>query len=141
MSSQVMFPSNSVASPTLSGLRILIVDGDEDTRNLFALFLQLQGAEVIAVDSVSEALNTLTHFSANILLSELMIPYEDGYSLISQIRNHQLEHIYQVPVIAVTVAARQEDRQLALAKGFNAHISKPVDLDDLCFLINQLSQY
>ncbi|HBB35541.1 MAG TPA: response regulator [Cyanobacteria bacterium UBA8803] len=115
----------------LAGLRLLVVDDNADSRELLKILFEQEGAEVMAVPSVSEALAILACCKPDILLCDILMPGEDGYSLIRKVRSLELERGRQIPAIAVTAAASSQDRQLALSAGFHRHISKPVNFDDL----------
>jgi PAS domain S-box-containing protein len=111
----------------LAGIRVLVVDDELDTRQLLAFILEEYGAEAMTVDSASAVLAQLESFQPDILLSDIGMPEVDGYTLISRVRSLPAERGGQVPAIALTAYAREEDREKALAAGFQGHISKPVD--------------
>lgn len=113
----------------LESVRILIVDDDPDSRSLLTAILNECGATVIAVASASEALSQLVN-SANqfeVLISDIGMPGEDGYSLLSRVRTLKPEQGGSIPAIAVTAYARDEDRKAAFSAGFQIHVSKPID--------------
>ena len=114
----------------LKGLKILLVDDDADSREAFSLTLKRHGAEVIAVESVKQALAEYDRQELDILISELAMPEYDGYSLINTIRNSEKEKS-SILAIALTACASKEDKQRAYSAGFNLHISKPVQFDKL----------
>ncbi|MGQ4648306.1 response regulator [Lyngbya aestuarii] len=124
----------------VKGLRLLIVDDNSDSRELLTLLFEEEGAEVIAVKSASEAIEVLEHIQPDILLSDILMPGEDGYSLIRKVRKRELERGGEIPAIAVTVAARTEDRARALSAGFHSHISKPLNLECLLATVAMLCQ-
>lgn len=124
---------------SLKGLRLLVVDNNCDSREILTLTFNMEGAEVIAVSSVKEGLEVMAASKPNILLSELILPEEDGYSLVKRIRSLKPEQGSRIPAIAVTVAAGEDDRTHALAAGFNVHVSKPVDLDKLVEIVVMLA--
>ena len=115
---------------SLKGLKILLVDDDADSREAFSLTLKQHGAEVIAVESVKQALAEYDRQELDILISELAMPEDDGYSLIDTIRNSEKEKS-SILAIALTACASKEDKQRAYSAGFNLHISKPVQFDKL----------
>ena len=125
-------------SPLFMGLRLLIVDHNLDAQEILTVMFELEGAEVITVSSASEALETLENYTPDLLISEVILPKEDGYSLISKIRSHKRKRVSQIPAIALTVAALNRERQQALLAGFNRHISKPFDLDELAATVATL---
>ena len=110
----------------LSNLSILVVEDDEDARDLLITVLIQQGAKVEQAGNASEALTHLSKSMPDVLLSDIGLPGEDGYDLIRAIRarGHAPEVL---PAIALTAYARREDQRLALEAGFQAHVAKPVE--------------
>ncbi|MBD2679392.1 PAS domain-containing protein [Nostoc paludosum FACHB-159] len=117
--------------PDLSGMRVLVVDDEPDSRQLIVVILTQYGAEVMAVTSAVEVLNNLESFQPNVLVSDIGMPDVDGYSLIQQIRALPPEKGGQIPAIALTAYAREEDYQQAIANGYQWHITKPVNPEQL----------
>lgn len=115
----------------LDDLRILLVEDETDGRELVTFILQSYGADVNAVSSVSDALKELTQQPPDLLISDISMPNENGYDLIRQVRSLPPAQGGQIPAIALTAYASEEERQQAIASGFQAHISKPIDPDDL----------
>jgi two-component system CheB/CheR fusion protein len=115
----------------LRGLKILLVDDDAGLREAVAALLGGTGAVVRSAESAAEALAALTEFAPDILLSDIAMPGEDGYSLIRRVRALGAEQGGNVPAIALTALAGDNDRQRVLAAGFQGYLSKPVDLDQL----------
>jgi two-component system CheB/CheR fusion protein len=120
-----------IGQPNLEGLRILFVDDDESAREATGIFLKTFGAEVMAVGSAKEALATLPKFKPHILVSDIAMPGEDGYSLIRKIRRLHPDRGGDVPALALTAYATPEDSEHALTSGFQAHIAKPVEANEL----------
>lgn len=127
-------PQESVTSFTLNSsvlplkdLRILVADDEADTRNLLIFTLEQQGAEVIAVASASEAIATLQDLQPDMLISDIGMPEEDGYSLIRKVRTLEAQKLGNIPAIALTAYTREEDSQQAIEAGFQMHIAKPVE--------------
>jgi signal transduction histidine kinase/DNA-binding response OmpR family regulator len=117
-------------APVLDGLRILVVDDEADTRELIAAVLVQCGAEVKSTGSAAEALSTLQVWVADLIISDIGMPEEDGYSLIRKVR--QLGRQYnQIPAVALTAYAGIEDQTRVLSAGFQMHIAKPVEPDEL----------
>jgi signal transduction histidine kinase/ActR/RegA family two-component response regulator len=128
--------ARSLGSPSprvqrLDDLRVLVVDDHDDSRTLTTLLLTQAGASVDAVATAREALQRVEVQRPDVLVSDIGLPDEDGYSLVRQIRLRQKEHGGGVPAIALTGYARADDRDRALAGGFQAHIAKPVDPAEL----------
>lgn len=111
----------------LSGIRVLIVDDEPDARDLFAVSLNLQGAEVVSVATAVEALAIIESFAPDILVSDIGMPYFDGYSLMQSIRSLPPEKGGQIPAIALTAYAGEIDQQISMDVGFQRHITKPID--------------
>jgi CheY-like chemotaxis protein len=125
-------------APQLDGLRVLVVDDEPDARELLALVLTEAGAHVMAVGSAEEALAVARAEPLDVLVSDVGLPREDGYSLIQKIR--ALEGaIAQVPAAALTGFARAEDGHKALACGFQLHVPKPVEPGLLVSLVAKLA--
>jgi PAS domain S-box-containing protein len=120
------------AVSTLKGLRLLVVDDEADMRELLALVLQQEGAVVMTAASSEEGLRILQEQPVDILISDIAMPAEDGYILLSkwrEIERDQQKH--PVPAIALTAYAREEDLQFASEAGFEIHLSKPVEPENL----------
>lgn len=111
----------------LTGMRILVVDDEPDTQEFLVFALQEYGAEATAVGSAEAAMQALASFQPNLLLSDIGMPDEDGYALIRRLRSHNI----QIPAIALTAYARSEDRLLALEAGFQSHLAKPIEPQEL----------
>ncbi|PSR16260.1 hypothetical protein C8255_18780 [filamentous cyanobacterium CCP3] len=133
-------PPPAKPSIDLNGTQILVVDDDSTTREFIAFFLELQGADVISAAGAGEAIAALTRFRPDIMLSDIGMPEMDGYMLMRQVRSLSLEQGGQVPAIALTAYAGEIDHQQALAAGFQKHITKPVEPDQLVEAIAALVQ-
>lgn len=114
-------------SQSLVGLRVLLVDDEADARELVGLILSQAGAVVTPTASSQEALENLQRSCPDLLISDIGMPGEDGYMLIQQVRNLPASQGGRIPAIALTAYARPEDRQRAIAAGFQYHLAKPVD--------------
>jgi CheY-like chemotaxis protein/nitrogen-specific signal transduction histidine kinase len=124
----------------LTGIRVLIVDDEPDTHELFTVLLTQYGAEVLAVACAAEVLTSLESFQPDVLISDIGMPEMDGYALLQQLRSLPPEKGGQIPAIAVTAYARKEDQQRSLAIGFQHHISKPIDPKRLVQVVSGLSR-
>ena len=130
------------ASPSLEGLQILVVDDEADALELLSTILQNNGAEVIAVASVKQALTiieTATNRSPHVLVSDIGMPDEDGYSLIRKLRQLEAQRGGKLPAIALTAYAGSDDRRQALLAGFQMHLTKPVDAAELVAVVASLT--
>jgi CheY-like chemotaxis protein len=125
--------------PSLQGLKVLVVDDEADTRELICEVLKECGSEVITSCSVAEALDALEQHKPDILITDLGMPDEDGYSLISKIRALPAERGGQIPAAALTAYARAEDRMRVLRSGFQFHLPKPVDSAELVTVVASLA--
>ena len=123
----------------LDGLRVSIVDDDQDARTLLRFSLEMSGAEVMTSASVSEAMPVIREWKPDVLLTDINMPGEDGYSLIQRLRALPPEEGSEIPAIALTAMARPEDSETALAAGFQLHLPKPVDIDELTQSISDLA--
>ena len=123
----------------LDGLLILVVDDEEDTRQLLVQSLTFHGATVISADSAKNALEQIEEKNPDLLVSDIGMPDEDGYSLIRRIRALPDSKRQEIPAIALTAFTRAQDRVRALASGFQNHVSKPVEPDELATVIASLT--
>ena len=116
---------------TLAGMRVLVVEDEAETCELVSTLLKQQGAAVAGVNSADQAMSVFDTFKPSLLISDIGMPGEDGYSLMCRIRALAPEAGGHVPAIALTAFTRAEDRLRALSSGFHAHISKPIDAQKL----------
>ncbi|MEO6193658.1 MAG: response regulator [Thermoanaerobaculia bacterium] len=123
----------------LAGVRVVVVEDEADTRELLALSLQQCGAEVAAFGSVPEALASFDLAVPDVLLSDIGVPGEDGYSLIRKVRAREPALGGKVPAAALTAYARAEDRLRALEAGYQTHLAKPVDPSELIATVARLA--
>jgi signal transduction histidine kinase/CheY-like chemotaxis protein len=122
--------THEVPAARLDGTRVLVVDDEADARDLFTSILEAAGARVSAAGSAADAIASLVENRADVMLSDIEMPGEDGYELLRQLRADA--RIDAAPVaVAVTAHARAEDRRRALDAGFAAHLAKPIEPDDL----------
>ncbi len=112
----------------LFGLHVLMVDDDEDTLELLSAALRQRSAKVTAVTSVEAALREIQSHRPDVLISDIAMPGEDGYHLIRKVAALGLKP--RLPAIAITAYAKDEDKQTALAAGFDRYLSKPVELGE-----------
>jgi PAS domain S-box-containing protein len=108
----------------LDGVRVLVVEDEEDSRAIVSLLLEQSGAEVTAVPSVDEARRTLRERRFDVVVSDIEMPGQDGYALIAEMR--RTPALAAIPAIALTAHAAESERARALASGFAAHMAKPV---------------
>ncbi len=122
----------------LDGVRVLLVEDDADAREVIEVLLEVDGAQVTSVGSVREALDVLDTMRADVIVSDVGMPGEDGYTLIRRVRARGAEHGGGIPVVALTGYVNPEDRARLFALGFQAHLRKPVDSDELVAAIAPL---
>ncbi len=126
--------------PTLTGLRVLVVDDEADARALFTSVLEQCDARVRAVASAGTAFTTLERWRPDVLVSDIAMPGESGYVLMRRIRRLSPEQGGTIPALAVTAYAGPEDVKLALSAGFQAHITKPVEPATLALAVGSLAR-
>jgi signal transduction histidine kinase/ActR/RegA family two-component response regulator len=123
--------------PSLGDVRVLLVDDDPDTLQILSVMLEESKANVQTASSVSEALEVIEWYEPDVLVSDLAMPGEDGYSLIAKLRAIE-DGGAQTPAVALTSYVRVEDRTRALSAGFNMFVPKPVEPTDLITAIANL---
>jgi CheY-like chemotaxis protein len=121
--------SRVVTANSLADVRVLVVDDEEDARELLATVLQEAGAIVTSASSVAEALGALATTAIAVVVSDIGMPVEDGYTLLKRLRTEAPVALRQIPALALTAYARAEDRQRATSAGFQEHAAKPIDPD------------
>jgi len=124
---------------SLRGLTVLVVDDDEESRHVVAAHLESCDATVLTAGSAPEALEMLQQSAVHVLLADIAMPGEDGYSLMRKLRSLDAT-IASVPAAALTAFAREEDRQEALEAGFQLHLSKPIDAGSLIAAVATLAR-
>ena len=118
-------------------MRVLLVEDEQDARELLTLTLKLSGADVRGVESVQEAMAGLPAFKPHIVVSDIGLPVESGYDLIKRIRGLPSDS-GKLPAVALTAFATEKDRKRALSAGFQLHLSKPADPQLLVQTIRKL---
>jgi PAS domain S-box-containing protein len=112
---------------SLRDLRVLVVDDEQDARELFHSMLTHYGAEVKVCASVAEALWTLDEWRPDVLVADIGMPREDGYELMKKVRAREPERGGRIPAVAVTAYAGALDERKALATGYQVYVTKPVE--------------
>jgi CheY-like chemotaxis protein len=126
--------------PRLDGLQVLVVDDEADVREWISTVLTESGAQVIAVGSVGEALGALEQLRPDVLVSDIGMPDEDGYTFIRKVRELGSEMDGRIPAVALTGYAREEDYRQAKAAGFQLHIAKPIKAAELVAVVKSLAE-
>ncbi|MCC7415666.1 MAG: GAF domain-containing protein [Acidobacteria bacterium] len=125
--------------PRLDGLRVLVVDDEEDAREIMAHALAEYGARVEVAASVRDAIDVLERAEIDALLADISMPGEDGFSLIRRVRASAQQRVASIPAAAVTALTRAEHRERALAAGFHLHIAKPFAPAQLAAAVGRLA--
>jgi PAS domain S-box-containing protein len=122
----------------LAGLHVLLVDDDQDTLDLLSAALTQRSAEVTAVSSAAAAFESIQSFRPDVLISDIAMPGEDGYRFIERVL--ALKIVPEIPAIAITAYAKQEDKERALAAGYQRYLSKPVELGEFIAAVAELAR-
>jgi CheY-like chemotaxis protein len=131
---QAVLPGNP-----LQGIRILVVEDDPDSAKLITTLMSGCGAEVKAVGSCSAALDALHAQRPDVLLSDIEMPGENGFDLITKVRALSNENGGSIPAIALTAYAGDEHANRAVGAGYQVHVSKPVQLHELVRIVTRLT--
>ena len=121
----------------LDGVRVLVIEDEKDTRDLLAYLLESEGATVIPVDNVTDALEIFTERQPDIVVSDIGMPDYNGYAFIAAVRRQKSE-IRRTPVIALTAFSTPADRDTALISGFDEYLAKPFEPEQLILTIKRL---
>ncbi|MFL6214225.1 MAG: ATP-binding protein [Blastocatellia bacterium] len=128
-------------APNLSGVRVLLVDDDADARDMLKVMLTEAGATVRTTGTALTAFEVVSAWRPDVLISDIAMPEEDGYSLIRKVRALPVEQGGQTPALALTAYARGEDRARALDAGFQIYLAKPVEAADLLAAVASLADH
>jgi CheY-like chemotaxis protein len=120
-------------SLTLKGVDILVVEDDQDTRELLKILLQGEGGTVRAAASVTEALSAYDQSRPDVIIADIGMPEYNGYTLIGRVRGRDRGRL--IPAIALTAYTTSVDRDTVLSAGFQVHMAKPFDADKLISVI------
>lgn len=124
---------------SLENLHILVVDDERDTLDLVTMDLTQHGANVTGVTSAAEALKTLEKSHFDLMISDIAMPEADGYDLIRQVRRLEAGKENKLPAVALTAHARVQDRMRAIMAGYNTHVAKPVEANELVTVVASLT--
>jgi signal transduction histidine kinase len=124
----------------LRNIRVLVVDDDDDSRTLLEMALREHGAQVSTAQSAAEAMAAIERETPDVLLSDIGMPGEDGYSLIRRVHARSGGDGRRIPAIAITAYASAADRAAALEAGYQAHFAKPIDAAEVAALVATLSR-
>jgi CheY-like chemotaxis protein len=123
----------------LAGLRVLVVDDDNDEREMYAFVLERYGAEVVAVESAPRALGAFERMRFDVMVSDLCLPETDGCQLIEELHHRARDTGAELHAVAVTGLTEVRDRARALEAGFDLYLAKPVSLDTLAAAVAELA--
>ena len=129
---------DTVDSSLLTGVDVLVVDDDEDSRLLMQMTLGRYGAAVTTVASVGEALASIDRAVPDVILSDIGMPHEDGLDLLRRLRARAPEYGGTIPAVAITAYASSADRASTAAAGYQAHVAKPFEPGDVARLVRRL---
>jgi PAS domain S-box-containing protein len=132
--------SGAFSDVDLHGLHLLVVDDDADARELIAQLLVECGADVRQAANAADALHEFQRDTPDVLLSDIGMPERDGYELIRDIRSFDAAHGGNVPAVALTAFTRSEDRAQAILAGYQAHITKPIQPNELVTTVAELAE-
>ena len=124
--------------PRIQGVRVLVVEDEPDAREFLAELLAGRGARVDVAGSVAEAFESLRRSVPDVIVSDIGMPEVDGYQLARGLRSLPLERGGHTPLVALTAYTSPQDRRRAFDAGFNHHLPKPVDMDELVRVLEQL---
>jgi CheY-like chemotaxis protein len=119
----------------------LVVDDEIDALELIKMFLETSGAQVSTAQSVAEALENIEQSRPDVIVSDIGMPGTNGYEFIENVRRLAPEKGGKIPAIALTAYARKEDRLEALRYGFQTHIAKPVEMNELIETVASLTAH
>lgn len=122
----------------LEGVRVLVVDDEPDARDVVKAALMQQGAEVYTCASAAEGLKQVFIWKPTVILCDIGMPQEDGYDFIRKLRQWEIGAGGQIPAVAVTAFAREEDRLKAIASGYQTHFAKPIEPTQLAAVVASL---
>jgi len=118
-------------SQSLKGVRVLVVDDEIDTRDLLKTVLSKQGARVTTAASAAAALSLLSRVKPHVLISDVGMPGTDGYALMRRVRALPVDRGGNIPAVALTAYAREQDRKRAIDAGYQIHLTKPIEITQL----------
>jgi CheY-like chemotaxis protein len=119
---------------------VLVVDDDLATREAIADMLKEMGAQVRVADSAAQAMSVVGAFRPRVLLCDIAMPGEDGYTFIRKLRALGADGGGNTPALALTALGTDDDRRRSLAAGFQMHLTKPVDIERLSRAVVELSE-
>ena len=138
LSSRQVLDQSQPGVASLQNARVLVVDDEDDTRNLLTAVFEHHNAEVKTAASVAEALAVLATWKPAVVVCDIAMPGQDGYTFIREVRQLSPEQGGQIPALALTGYGKEEDRRRALEAGYQAHLIKPANPAELVSLVTRL---
>jgi CheY-like chemotaxis protein len=133
-------PSPVVAPSSIKGVRVLLVDDDADTREMVGEILRRHQATVDIAASARQAMQLVASAKPDVMVSDIAMPGQDGYSLVQELRRLPADQGGRMPAIALTAYAGEDDRRRSMEAGFQAHLLKPVNAGELISAVNRLGR-
>lgn len=130
---------DEITAGALAGLTVLLVEDDAVSREALELILQYYGAHVVSVPSVREALDCFDHSTPTIVVSDIGLPFQDGFSLLRSIRARERQGESRIPAIAISGFPSGETADRARRAGFDAFLRKPINIRRLLHLVSSLA--
>jgi CheY-like chemotaxis protein len=138
--SAIIADQRAELSLSLKDVRVLVVEDERDTRAMIRRVLEKRGAIVRTASTSAEAIALLSVEPFQVLLSDIGLPGEDGYTLIKRVREMPAIHGGNVPAVALTAYGRSEDRDRAIRAGFHMHLGKPVEVTELVVVVESMAR-
>jgi two-component system CheB/CheR fusion protein len=129
--------ATGTVSRSIDGVRVLLIEDDDDTRDACAMMLEAHGAEVRGANSAAEGFAAIDRFAPQVILCDIAMPGDDGHAFIRMLRSRSRGR--EIPAAALTALASEEDRRRALESGFQMHLAKPIDSDRLATAVATLA--
>jgi signal transduction histidine kinase len=128
----------SVPLPALAGVHVLVLDDSQDAREAVRAVLEQCGAQVTTVSSVPDALDIVAFGGADVVVSDISMPHQDGFRFIEEVRRLPPDHGGRVPAFALTAHAGADEQRRILAAGFDAYLAKPIEASELAGTVARL---
>jgi CheY-like chemotaxis protein len=125
---------------SLESVRVLVVDDDEDSRDLIRTALELEGAQATCVPGAREALQEIRSTAFNVVVSDIHMPDEDGHAFLRKVRALPRDRGGRIPAVALTALTSREARVASREAGFHYHLDKPVDTRKLVQIVESLAR-
>ena len=131
----------SDSTRSLAGVSVLVVEDEPDAREIVGALLEARGAEVELTASVAEACQSLARHRPHVIVSDIGMPGEDGFEFARRLRTLSPERGGDTPIVALTAYTSAQDRLRTFEAGYDCHLAKPVDTDELVRVLERLSKH